>query len=395
MFAWMILTLIGLYGVSVSCSEDAPIQEKPMQKECKQAPVITEMLDSEIQRLTMEYTSLAPDMKTPARLVGCIVMSKEVMEKREKAACVVLYHHVTTSNRSALMSENGDALMSARLMIGASKHCVIIAPDLYGWGSTQDQPQAYLLETPTVVATQDCLEAAFHVLDSLGIDIENTKKVNVGYSAGAYSAMAYQKHLSKLGKVIHFDHCIVGGGPFDIAYTYKKYVEDDHTGYPCAIPLMIVSYKESLDWPYAYERFFRAPLRDHVQDWILTKQLSSGSINSRIGSNKVSDIMTEEACDTTSEIGQLCLKVFRENSLCGQGAEEWTPDTKTIYDICGSRKDDVVPCDNNVMMADYLEKKDARVKRRFVDGMDHTKAGVFLWMPWVLEVLKDIEEEKY
>lgn len=154
------------------------------------------------------------------------------------------------------------------------------------------------------------------------------------------------------------------------------YLETDTTGYICALPLMIVAYKETFNMPFKYTDVFQKPLCDKIDKWILSKDLGTWDINDSIGTQKhVSEVLTPEACDTTSALAQSIIKKFRENSVCGP-YQTWQPSKKTKFFVYHSKQDLYITYKVSEELADYLEKKGCQVQRMFKNDGNHYPGGL-------------------
>ena len=76
-----------------------------------------------------------------------------------------------------------------------------------------------------------------------------------------------------------------------------------------------VSFNEAQHLGIDYSHVFKEPLCSHVQDWILSKQYTTSQIQSKIGSNNLSDVMTAEMMSGTGADYAAIMEVCRRFSL--------------------------------------------------------------------------------
>lgn len=421
---YSLLTIFALFSVAClsSCKDDEPANPQPTPQrdydlnpkliesglhkrglEGKIPAQYEEILDLQFYQYVFEYTSVGPDMKTPVRLTGVLSMNPAVYNREVAPKDLVLYNEYTTSKKGERTSQN--ELDDISMYVNKLHNCIAISADLYGWTLTEDKPQAYCCTEITAQETVDCWDAAMQILKELDFNVEGLPLYNVGYSSGALGAMAVQRYVDQKRPDIEFKATMVGGGPLDLEAIYKDYIETDTTGYVCSLPLMLVAYKETYNLPFSYNELFQEPLASHINDWILSKKYSTQGtpedpgLNILIGPEKhVSEILTPEACDTTSAIAQAVLKKFRENSVCGP-YQNWQPSKKTKFFVYHSIGDLYITHKVSVEMADYLESKGCDVVRMIEDDGNHVFNGLFYFIAesqlimagQKLEIPKDIE----
>ena len=336
------------------------------------------ILNLHFYQYTFEYTSVGPDMKTPVRLTGVISMNPAVYNREVEPQDVMLYNEYTTAKHCERTSQN--ELDDIGMLLSKYHNCIAISADLYGWTLTEDKPQAYCCTAITAQETIDCWDAAMEVLKELNFNIEGLPIYNVGYSSGAIGAMAVQKYVDERRPDIEFTGTLVGGGNYDLETIYKDYLETDTTGYVCALPLMLVAYKETCNLPFEYSYLFKEPLASHIQEWILSKDYGTWGINGLIGPEKhVSDILTPAACDMNSELAQTIIQKFRENSVCGP-YQNWQPNKKTKYYVYHSTGDMYITSKVGVEMAEYLKAKGCDVTSEFPNHGNHVTYGLFYFV---------------
>ena len=346
-----------------------------------------DILNLQFDQIIFEYTSVGPDMKTPVRLTGVISMNPAVFNKEASPRALVLYNEFTTAKHKERTSQ--DEIDDVAFYLNKFQNIIAVSADLYGWTLTEDKPQAYCCPEITSVETIDAWDAAKMILQQEGYEYENLPTFNVGYSSGGFSAIAVQKYISEKRPDIFFDLTAAGGSPFDITTVYENYVKTNFTGYKCALPLMMVAYKETYNLPFNYQDVFLPPLGDNIQEWILSKDYNTWEINEKIGLEaNVDEILTPAACDYTQGMGRIIYEKFRDNSLCGPWCD-WQPDTKTKYFIFHSEGDLYMHYFVGMEMANYLKKKGCDVKTDFGNWGNHVDYSLIVF---TLKTLIEIEK---
>jgi len=388
----LLMLLFAAVSVFTACSDDdnndTPVNPNPSYaldpqiESVEHKHALKQLLDDafnmQFEQIVFSYTSVGPDMKTPIRLTGVISMSTDVYNSKVQPTTLMLYNEFTTAKHRERTSQ--DEIDDVGLFLNKYQSRIVISADLYGWTLTEDKPQAYCCTPLTCQETIDCWDAAMMILKKKGYKYEGLPCYNVGYSSGALSAMAFQRYVNANRPDIKFEVTSVGGGPHDLAGIYREYVETNYTGYVCALPLLVVAYNETYNLGFDYKEVFQEPLRDKIQEWILSKDYNTWEINALIGIGKpVDEILTPLACDTTSRIGSVLMQKFHENSVVG-GNNDWKPSTDTEYLIFHSSKDSYMSTKCSIDLANFLKSKGCNVTTDFGDRGDHVSNGLYYWM---------------
>ena len=346
------------------------------------------LMATDVKQIIVEYTSVGPDMKTPVRLTGSISMNPDVYNKTSSPRSVVVYNEFTnTKHRERASQDEYDELS---FYCNEMQDHIVLAADLYGWTLTENKPQTYCCTEIIGIETLDFYDAAMKVLDELGYPQQGLPRFNVGYSGGGFSAMAVQKFVDENRPDIEFAVTAAGAAPFNITSVYKQVVNAGVSGYPCAMPLIVVSFNETFNLNLDYKDIFAQPLANNVDKWILSKDYNSWEINELIAGDKetagnceMSKILTPQAKDFNSDISKKMVKVFQQNSLCGDGIN-WQPSKKTQFFILHSAGDTYMDWHVGKEMADYLKAKGCQVDSDFNDYGGHVEYGGLVFTIYAL-----------
>ena len=336
-------------------------------------------MDMRLVRLNFVYTSVGPDGRTPTTLSGAIIMRYSIWTKENHANGLIIYNHPTSCEKNGCPSR--DNQLDAEAAIGFTHKYIIVAVDNYGFGITEDHPQAYLNPDVTAQGAIDGLLAAKRLLFLMGYEYEN-RLLNIGYSQGGHTAMAVQRLVDT---------------------RYSDRLEMKETGvtfYPCALPLILSGINETEGLGLSPHDMFRGALADHYEEWILSKEYSSTDINQMILDNvspddivpsnprdgvRLSAIINPDIMDETTPLGKRMKTYYQKNSLVGT----WTPNPETHIYLFHSLSDEVVPAVCTYRMDSFLKQKGADVKTEYVNDWPHTPAAPYFFSQVALQMVRD------
>ena len=233
----------------------------------------------------------------------------------------------------------------------AWKNYAIVMPDYYGFGVTKTKPQAYLDPETTARGSIDAYFCAVQLMKDRNVTVPS-KRYNIGYSQGGFNTMANLRYVSRHPELgLSFQKSFCGGSPFDVVKTWESYLSQPLANAVRFVPLTLVSFNEAQHLGIDYSHVFKEPLCSHVQDWILSKQYTTSQIQSKIGSNNLSDVMTAEMMSGTGADYAAIMEVCRRFSLTSGWA---APASGSWIYIYHSTQDDSVPYANFTAMKEYL-----------------------------------------
>jgi hypothetical protein len=409
----MLATILTCGHVFTSCSnnDDDPVSPDPIsdrtyqldqkitnRRECHALKMIaSDVLNLKFRQVVFEYTSVGPDLKTPVRLTGVISMNTDVYNKLVTPRGLMLYNEFTCAKHGERTSQN--EIDDIGLYMNKYQDIIMVSADLYGWTLTEDKPQAYCCPEITGVETIDAWDAAMQILKDEGYSISGLPTFNVGYSSGGFSALAVQRYCDEKRPDLHWDLTSGGAAPFDLYSVYISNVTSPTSGYACSFPLVVVAYKETYHMNFEYKDVFVEPLASNIQKWILSKDYGTWDINKLIAGGDgalakdcpVNLILTPDALNPQSAVGEKLAKKLRENSLCGEG-QTWQPSTKTKYYIMHSAGDKYMDWHVGEEMANYLKGHGCTVETEFGDWGNHVDYGLFQHIGKTMLLMEDYME---
>ncbi len=175
---------------------------------------------------TVEYSTISPDGSVSHSLSGLVAFpdltSAEGFERRDR---VILLNHATGSTPSAL-SDSDAWYILANLLAGHGY--LVVAPDNYGRGSTEDSPETYLLGNRTGANAIDLVSVVLASGDYVLVHADSMPMPLsiIGYSQGGHSAVASwleairHHRATLLPSAVH-----VGGAPLNLYGTFRGVLE--------------------------------------------------------------------------------------------------------------------------------------------------------------------------
>lgn len=270
----------------------------------------------------------------PITLSGKIIMPADGAIKR-----VILVSHYT-------MGSNRECPSSSFPMEGqlAQLGYAVVVPDYIGYGITRHLYHPYLMMELTARNVLDMYLAACPFFKAIGREPENPDIYLMGYSQGGAVSMATEylierDHGKGSAHPIDIKRVFAGGGIYDIKATFESYIESNTASYPCGVPFVIVGMVKGHHMSDdLIDKLLLPEIREHVEEWFLEKNTSSGMMNHIIGSSHTDDILAPRAFDRTSAEISLLYQVMTENSILSFA---WHPEAP-VY-MMHSIEDDTVP----------------------------------------------------
>ena len=299
--------------------------------------VVQQLLDFSKMTTAIQLSGLYQSIDldgNPITLSGKVILPAKGPIKRY----ILVSHYTIASNAEA--PSNTFSLEGLLVKLGYA----LIIPDYLGYGVTADHVHPYLVMDITARNVLDMYYAVVPFMEAAGYAPEHDDIYLMGYSQGGATTMAVQ-HLIEHHEMedIKIRRVFAGGGPYDVKATYDQFIETNLAMYPCAVPIMlqgvVVGNKLNVDMqslmaPYIYE---------NLDEWVNSKRYTTGQINSLLGTNVTSELLTPKGMDRTSKEVSELYKSLTDNSILSYS---WTP--KAPVFIMHSIDDDVVPYENAI-----------------------------------------------
>ena len=185
-------------------------------------PIVSKFLEGNpvVEKRYVQWMGKAPvgNGKVPAS--GIVLGKKSILDGQEKAKGVILYNHGTAMARWEVPSGGFDING-----IYALDGFIVVAPDYYGFGATQDKPQAYLTYYNGITALE-LLNAAVHDLG-----LEGLPQYVFGHSEGGMTSAAAAQEWSTNGSAypyVNLTKVFAVNGPYDIYHAFKEFRDLDY-----------------------------------------------------------------------------------------------------------------------------------------------------------------------
>jgi len=362
-------------------------------------------------RVNYTYKSVAPDGVTPVTLSAALVFPQTVFErtktvtvsgKEYNASGLMLNNHFTMTKQSDAPTQASEMTIEGPLA-ALGPNLIIISPDGYGFGTTVDKPQAYLMADITARNNIDAVKAARRLLSQMNYTYGDLF-TQVGYSQGGHSAMAVQRYVDTQNvdpeAIPYINYTFCGDGPYDLSSMLDTLLlPDARFRYPCALPLIFQGQIGGAGLDVSYSDCFRAPLDTKTIEWLDAKKYSTDAINDSIyavvgGDSEtgvlVSDILCAENFTPSNTKMEPLFQAIQENTL----VTGWTPNSETRFFLYHSPEDEIVPFFCMEHLRDFLKNDcgigEDRLEVQQSSGT-HVDAATFFVVS-TINRLRDLEE---
>jgi pimeloyl-ACP methyl ester carboxylesterase len=291
------------------------------------------------------YPSVDP-FGNPCTLSGTITVDKSYLAEGKPFNGILLYNHFTiyettqAPSRGAVEFPTGAALT----------HFIVVAPDYYGFGITEKEPQAYCISRANGRASLDAYLAAKRMIEDLKVK-KGDDFVIAGYSEGGQTTMGVLREISERHPEIKVKRAFAGDGPYDINSMYDTISKGD-TEMPSTVCNVLWAYNHFFSLGYDIHDYLKDPVAKNFDEWFLSKQYKRKALDEElIKTKKTSDFCTDAVLDTNSALSRQFKGAFSKDAL----TSGWTPRKDFDVMLFHDTKDDVVPVDNYYAMKKFLD----------------------------------------
>ena len=293
------------------------------------------------------YPSVDP-FGNPCTLSGTITVNKKLMEEDKPFNGILLYNHFTIYATTQAPSRG-----AVEFPTGASlTDFIVVAPDYYGFGITEKEPQAYCISRANGRASLDAYLAAKRLIEDLQVKKGNDFVI-AGYSEGGQTTMAVLREISERHPEIKVKRAFAGDGPYDINSMYDA-ITQGYTEMPSTVCNVLYAYNHFCRLGYDIHDYLKDPVAKNFDEWFLSKQNKRRALDEElIKTKKTSDICTDAVLNTNSSLSRRFKSAFNEDAL----TSGWTPRKDFDVMLFHDTKDDVVPVENFYAMSKFLKDK--------------------------------------
>ena len=317
---------------------------------------ITDSIPVELFPSYMNYVFNYPSIDpfgNPCTLSGTITVDKRILAKGEPFHGIMLFNHFTiyattqAPSRGAVEFSTGAALTSF----------IIVAPDYYGFGITEKEPQAYCISRANGRASLDAYLAAKRLIEDLQVK-KNDDFIIVGYSEGGQTTMSVLREISERHPEIKVKRAFAGDGPYDINSMYDAIATGD-TEMPSTVCNVLWAYNHFSRLGYDIHDFLKDPVASNFDEWFLSKKYKRKALDEElIKTKKTTDLCTAAVLDPNSTLSLRFKEAFRADAL----TSGWTPRSDFDVMLFHDTEDDVVPVENYYAMMKFLEANNIKTE---------------------------------
>ena len=293
------------------------------------------------------YPSIDPFGK-PCTLSGTITVDKTLIEDNKPYNGILLYNHFTIYATTQAPSRGAVEFPTG----AAFTNFIVVAPDYYGFGITEKEPQAYCISRANGRASLDAYLAAKRLIEDLQVKKGNDFVI-AGYSEGGQTTMAVLREISERHPEIKVKRAFAGDGPYDINSMYDA-ITQGYTEMPSTVCNVLYAYNHFCRLGYDIHDYLKDPVAKNFDEWFLSKQNKRRALDEElIKTKKTSDICTDAVLNTNSSLSRRFKSAFSADAL----TSGWTPRKDFDVMLFHDTKDDVVPVENFYAMSKFLKDK--------------------------------------
>ena len=302
------------------------------------------------------YPSVDP-FGNPCTLSGTITVNESLIKDDKPFNGILLYNHFTIYATTQAPSRGAVEFPTG----AAFTNFIVVAPDYYGFGITEKEPQAYCISRANGRASLDAYIAAKRLIEDLGVK-KGKDFVIAGYSEGGQTTMGVLREISERHPEIKVKRAFAGDGPYDINSMYDA-ISLGETEMPSTVCNVLYAYNHFFRLGYDIHDYLKDPVAKNFNDWFLSKKNKRKALDEElIKTKKTGDFCTAAVLDNNSTLSRRFKSAFSTDAL----TSGWTPRSDLDVMLFHDTKDDVVPVENFYAMSKFL--KDNGIKtEEFVD----------------------------
>ncbi|MGD2035803.1 MAG: lipase family protein, partial [Bacteroidales bacterium] len=178
---------------------------------------------------------------------------------------------------------------------------IILIPDYFGFGASEDILHPYYVKTTTNAAIIDMIYAAKEFIDYYsGAASYNEDIFLMGYSQGGWATLAALEEIeSNYSSEFHVPAISCGAGAYDLINVAGYILEQDTFPSPLYLPYYVYSHQQYGTLDYSLEMFFQEPYRSRIPE-LFTGSFSNSYINSQLN-DSVALLLVPEFIDNFSD----------------------------------------------------------------------------------------------
>jgi pimeloyl-ACP methyl ester carboxylesterase len=334
--------------VKVGSDKNGLIQDW-MAKSTLPRACITDSIPVELFPDYMNYVFNYPSVDpfgNPCTLSGTITVDKSLIKEDKPFHGILLYNHFTIYATTQAPSRGAVEFPTG----AAFTHFIVVAPDYYGFGITEKEPQAYCISRANGRASLDAYLAAKRLIEDLKVKKGNDFVI-AGYSEGGQTTMGVLREISERHPEIKVKRAFAGDGPYDINSMFDA-ITKGYTEMPSTVCNLLYAYNHFFRLGYDIHDYLKDPVAKNFDEWFLSKQYKRKALDEElIKTKKTSDLLTEAFLDASNPLSRRFSAAFSKDAL----TSGWTPRSNFDVMLFHDTKDDVVPVENFYAMSKFLK----------------------------------------
>jgi pimeloyl-ACP methyl ester carboxylesterase len=310
------------------------------------------LISDNLMNYVFNYPSIDP-FGNPCTLSGTITVDKSLIKDNKSFNGILLYNHFTiyattqAPSRGAVEFPTGAALTNF----------IVVAPDYYGFGITEKEPQAYCISRANGRASLDAYLAAKRMIEDLKVK-KGDDFVIAGYSEGAQTTIGVLREISERHPEVKVKRAFAGDGPYDINSMYDA-ISKGNTEMPSTVCNVLYAFNYFFRLGYGINDYLKDPVAKNFEEWFLSKKYKRKALDEElIKTKKTGDFCTAAVLDTNSPLSLRFKEAFREDAL----TSGWTPRSDLDVMLFHDTNDDVVPVENFYAMSKFLKDHDIKTQ---------------------------------
>ena len=293
------------------------------------------------------YPSFDP-FGNPCTLSGTITVDKTLIKDKKPYNGILLYNHFTIYATTQAPSRGAVEFPTG----AAFTNFIVVAPDYYGFGITEKEPQTYCISRANGRASLDAYLAAKRLIEDLKVK-KGDDFVIAGYSEGGQTTMSVLREISERHPEIKVKRAFAGDGPYDINSMYDA-ITKGTTEMPSTVCNVLYAFNHFFRLGYDIHDYLKDPVAKNFNKWFLSKENKRRALDEElIKTKKTSDICTDAVLNTNSALSRKFKAAFSQDAL----TSGWTPRRDFDVMLFHDTKDDVVPVENFYAMSKFLKAK--------------------------------------
>lgn len=293
-----------------------------------------------------------------------IKLSAKLYYKNNKNVEFVMINcHPTITHNAGCPSGTEPQMDVVKYMI--SEGALVVCPDYIGFGETSSTVHPYMCATLTGRNVLDAYKAAIEYVKTTGGRKINSNyyTINVGYSQGGATALAFQRYLETQAtdadrKLVNLRGSVCGAGPYDQNIVFDVYENKDGKGfatldYPIYLLYVLQGHKQAfgettmrkLELEECFTPDFWAACQgdNGFLNLLNKKETNVDDLNKAVkeaGFTTFYSIINADYANRDSKVYRTIHKTLEQSNLLADG---WTPKTPIIFYHDQAGHDIVVP----------------------------------------------------